>query len=119
MASFRKKHARQTVKGEEMLYPIQQKDLYLYPWFGLFAGFKKELQETRDWIVIGYSFNDEFILSMFKEILSAGNHNMILVDPLAYQIVGSKFKGFKNIKWAGAKFGEPGINDYVINKLLK
>jgi hypothetical protein len=29
-------YAKRNVQGEFMLYPIQQKDLYLYPWFDLF-----------------------------------------------------------------------------------
>ena len=94
-SSARVKVGKEMVQAEQMLYPVQQKDLYLYPWLSLIAGFKDDLQRLRNWIVIGYSFNDEFILNIFKEFLSADpNYNLILLDPNAYQIAQSKFKEF-------------------------
>jgi hypothetical protein len=35
----------------------------------------------KTWIVIGYSFNDEFILNMFREALRIGDHRLTLVSP--------------------------------------
>ena len=87
----RKTYAKKKVLGEFMLYPIQQKDLYLYPWFDLFYRFKEDLQRIKTWIVIGYSFNDEFILNMFREALRNGDHRLILVSPDADNIVKIKF----------------------------
>ena len=87
----RKTYAKKKVWGEFMLYPIQQKDLYLYPWFDLFYKFKDDLKHIRTWIVIGYSFNDEFIRNMFGEALSLGDHKLILVNPNADDIVKKKF----------------------------
>jgi len=48
-----------------MLYPIQQKDLYLHPWITLFDEFKYGLEVCDRWYVVGYGFNDEFIFEIF------------------------------------------------------
>ena len=32
------------VEGETMLYPIQQKDPYIYPWLDIFRQFKEDLK---------------------------------------------------------------------------
>lgn len=84
---FQKTRSKREVTGEYILYPIQQKDLYLYPWFDLFYIFKDELQHTKTWIVIGYRFNDEFILNMFVEAFGTGDHKLILVTPHAKGVV--------------------------------
>jgi hypothetical protein len=68
----RKKHGKSSVQEELMIYPIQQKDLYLYPWFDLFKQFKTDLDHMKNWIFIGYSFNDEFITNIILEILKKG-----------------------------------------------
>jgi hypothetical protein len=46
LPSYRAKHGKQPVEGEMILYPLHQKDLYLYPWFELFKGFKHDLSKT-------------------------------------------------------------------------
>ena len=45
------------------------------------------MKRTKTWIVIGYSFNDEFILHMFVEALGAGDHKLILVTPNPNDVV--------------------------------
>jgi hypothetical protein len=74
-----------------LLYPIDQKDLYLDPWFDIFQGFKEDLSGTRNWLVVGYSFNDLFIREIFLECLERGNHRLIVVCPEASNIVEKKF----------------------------
>lgn len=71
----RKKYGKTQVEGELMIYPIQQKDLYLYPWFDLFKQFKANLDHTKCWIFIGYGFNDEFITNMILETLKKGGRS--------------------------------------------
>ena len=61
---------RLRLKGEVMVFPIQQKDLYLHPWITLFQDLKRGLKDFNEWIVIGYAFNDEFIFEIFKESFS-------------------------------------------------
>jgi hypothetical protein len=36
LAEAKSTFAKQKVTGELIFYPLQQKDLYLYPWFDLF-----------------------------------------------------------------------------------
>lgn len=102
-----------------MLYPIQQKDLYLYPWFNLSYRFKEDLERTKTWIVIGYSFNDEFILNMFGEALKIGDHKLILVTPDADDIMERKFSLFSTVKVrkVSRKFGEKQTTIDIVNEL--
>lgn len=79
------------VTGEMMLYPLNQKDLYLHPWLELFRGFKEDLLNTQNWLVIGYSFNDLFIRNIFKESLKRSKSKLIVVCPKASEIVQEKF----------------------------
>jgi SIR2-like domain len=92
------------VTGQAMLYPIQQKDLYLDPWFDLFKSFKKHLAEKQIWIVIGYSFHDPFIKEIFREALSE-DRRMIIVDPKAKSIKKDLFN-FDNVSTLPYEFHE-------------
>jgi len=76
---------RHQTEGEVMIFPIQQKNLYLYPWINQFLHFKQALQETQEWIVIGYAFNDEFILNVFKEALTP-QKKLIIINPHAEEL---------------------------------
>lgn len=73
---------RHQTSGEVMIFPIQQKDLYLYPWIYQFLHFKQALEETAEWVIVGYAFNDEFILNIFKEALTSAKH-LIIINPQA------------------------------------
>lgn len=73
-------------KGEAMLYPIQQKDLYLNPWITLFQELKNGLQVSDSWYVIGYAFNDEFVMEIFLEALTQGKR-MIIINPHAKDLI--------------------------------
>lgn len=93
--SYRAKYVKQLVEDELMLYLLHQKDLYLYPWFDLFKGFKYDLSKTKTWISIGYRFNDEFIRNIFHEVLNSGEHKLVIVTPDADEIVSSKFSNYE------------------------
>ena len=104
----RVKIAGRVVEGEIMLYPIQQKDLYADPWLEIFRQFKKDLKTAKNWIVLGYSFNDEYVKAMFLEVLKDANfkHKLIIVHPHVKEI-GTKFDGKQdNIIYIKAKLGE-------------
>ena len=74
-------------KGEVMLFPIQQKDLYLHPWFTLFQDLKIGLSTAQKWYVIGYAFNDEFICNTFQEsLVDDPSKILILINPEANKI---------------------------------
>jgi hypothetical protein len=115
--SYRNRYGKQQVEGELMLYPLKQKDLYLNPWFDLFRGFKYDLSRTRNWISIGYAFNDEFILNIFQETLSRDGHKLIIVSPNVEKIVADKFSSHKNIGIVKAKFGERGTISKFLDEL--
>lgn len=92
-----------------MLYPIQQKDLYLYPWYDIFKQFKQDLIKTRNWIVIGYSFNDEFIRNMLLEVFRQEKQNsrMLIIHPRAREIVQKfRWQDMEKIKPITAKLGQ-------------
>lgn len=72
--------------GKAMIYPIQQKDLYLHPWIRLFEEFKTGLRLSDIWYVIGYAFNDEFIREIFTEIFTE-KKKLILINPDATEII--------------------------------
>jgi len=67
-------------KGIAMLYPIQQKDLYLHPWITLFQELKFGLKACDRWYIIGYAFNDPFILEIFEESFTS-QKRMIIINP--------------------------------------
>lgn len=75
-----------TTKGQIMLFPIQQKDLYLQPWFTLLQDLRLGLSKKDTWYVIGYAFNDIFIKNMFEESLKSRNARLIIVNPEAKEI---------------------------------
>jgi|CXWL01.1.fsa_nt_gi hypothetical protein len=82
---------RHEIEGEVMLFPIQQKDLYLHPWITLFQNLKNGLHDCHNWIVVGYSFNDEFIFEVFKEAFYENDGKILtIIDPDAKEI-RSKF----------------------------
>ena len=91
--SKRPKIGGKTVEREQVLYPIQQKDLYIHPWYDIFRQFKQDLSKTLNWIVIGYSFNDEFIRNMFLEVFRQEKQDsrMLIIHPRAREIV-QKFR---------------------------
>jgi hypothetical protein len=103
-----------SVKGQAMLYPIRQKDLYLEPWFNLFRGLKKDLFQTPIWIVIGYSFNDPFIKGIFLECLERGRHKMIIVHPCA-QNIKEKMFNHDDVKVVPKKFHEDNAKELLVN----
>lgn len=73
-------------EGNVLLFPIQQKDMYLHPWFTLFQDLKTGLLQSKTWYVIGYAFNDPFIFNVFKETLSYDIAKLILINPDAVKI---------------------------------
>jgi hypothetical protein len=118
LESLRARYGRNRVAGELMLYPIEQKDMYLYPWFNLFHRFKNDLTHTTNWIVIGYGFNDEFIRNTFCEVLDEGNHRLIIVSPRANEIGDKFFSDYEGIiRKVVGKFGEPNLVEKIISDL--
>jgi len=112
-------HRELTKKGIVIL-PNQQKDLYMHPWITLFQNLKDGLHNCNVWIVIGYSFNDEFILNVFREAFNE-HKLLILISPHAEKLL-SKFpkNRHKQITVLPIKFGDQNFplqfTDFLENK---
>jgi hypothetical protein len=109
------------VEGEQLLYPIQQKDLYKYPWYDIFKQFKIDLSKTRNWVVIGYSFNDEFIRNIFLEVLNQTGQKsrMLIVHPKANEITKKfQWENIQNIKSIPGKLGEASTLKEIVRVLV-
>lgn len=117
MDTQKRRLGNQNIVGELMLYPIQQKDLYLYPWFNLFYRLKDDLSHTKNWIVLGYSFNDEFIRNTFFEIMKDRAYKMLLVDPNAKAIVEKHFVTNNNVIPIVGKFEDNDIVSKILSQL--
>jgi len=104
-------------QGEMMLFPIQQKDLYLDPWITFFQHFKLGLKQLPHWVVVGYAFNDEFIREIFIEALTSSKR-MYIINPHASEII-QKFPEEKRqyIKAIQMKFGDDYFQQNFLEKL--
>jgi len=96
---------RRKKKGTAMLYPIQQKDLYKYPWDTLFQSLKQGLKNSDWWYIVGYALNDEFILNIFIEIFNS-TKTIVIINPHAEDLRNKFPESMRsNIKTLKAKFG--------------
>ena len=98
--------------GQMMIYPVQQKELYLEPFVSMFRILNSELRSKPIWIVIGYSFNDPIIREIFIRN-SDDNKRIVFVHPNARKIRDKKLAKIKgDFSSLGRKFGEP--HDFII-----
>jgi hypothetical protein len=68
------------IVDEIMIYPLSQKQLYFTPYIQLFRILEADLEKRDFWIVIGYSFRDIIIRTMFeKALLRQKNNRKILL----------------------------------------
>ena len=89
-----------------MIYPIQQKELYLEPYISMFKLLNRELKEKKIWIIVGYSFNDSIIREIFIRN-SRKDKIIIYVHPHAQDIQNKKLKNVKGRFYPiNKKFGE-------------
>ncbi|NOJ28082.1 MAG: hypothetical protein DA330_08755, partial [Nitrososphaera sp.] len=69
---------------------------------------------------IGYSFNDPFILDIFKEARKKGKHRIIIVEPHLNELVTEKFGGwYEDIKGIMQEFGHSPIGDRVAELMIR
>ena len=52
-----------------LIYPVKQKEMYVYPWLDLFFLFRRALYASKVLIFIGYSFNDVYLRSLVDQCL--------------------------------------------------
>ncbi len=79
--------------GQVMLYPIEEKALFVDPYMTMFLQLNRELATTPYWFVIGYSFGDRFIREIFMRNSKQGVR-LVLLHPHADQIA-KQLDGFK------------------------
>lgn len=107
------------VEGELMIYPISQKNLYLYPWLDFIKQFKNDLRLCKNWLVIGYSFNDQFITQIFLEEIAKGGHQLVMVNPDAPKIMSKKLYNYQDfVKNVTQKFGKKDISSSILTLVL-
>ncbi len=72
-------------EGDVLIFPLSQKALYFEPYIPMFYRLNKELQMTRVWIVIGYSFRDPVIRDIFVT-QSSPDKKLVLLHPHSSEI---------------------------------
>jgi SIR2-like domain len=76
-----------------IIYPLSQKQLYFTPFIQLFRILDAELMKRVFWIVIGYSFRDVIIRTMFERAMMDDNkRKLLLVHPHATEQIRPLFK---------------------------
>jgi len=79
--------------GQVMLYPIEEKALFVEPYMTMYLQLNRELATTPYWFVIGYSFGDRFVRDIFIRN-SKQSVRMVLLHPHAEDIA-KRLDGFK------------------------
>jgi len=105
--------------GEQIiLYPIQQKDTLIPPYFDMFYAFRQALEQTRKWIVIGYSFADEIIRAMLARA-STSDTVLVLVHPDNNTVkkIESEPGWQGKIRHIPARFGDPPTNQQIAQNI--
>lgn len=87
-------HMGRRFRGEMMLYPIAEKELYLNPYISMLLRLNRELERKPVWVVIGYSFNDPVVREIFLSKSKRGKH-LILVHPEATTVCDDKVHRMK------------------------
>lgn len=67
-------HMGRRYRGEMMLYPVAEKELYLDPYISMLLRLNRELEKKSTWFVAGYSFSDPVIREIFLRKSSADKH---------------------------------------------
>lgn len=94
--------------GQVMLYPIEEKELYVEPYLTMFQQLNRELASTDKWIVIGYSFADRFIREVFVHNSQKGTR-LVLLHPSGKE-VAKRLSGFRGrLDVLEMRFGEGNV----------
>ena len=81
-----------------MIYPTSEKPLYLEPWIRLLMLFKRALAQSLYWVVIGYSFNDEYTRNIILETLSRGFHKLAIIGRSGTDTKNRFFDRYSNVR---------------------
>ncbi len=105
--------------GQVMLYPIEEKELYVEPYQTMYLMLNRELAQSARWVVVGYSFGDRIVRDIF---VRNGQKTtvLIVVHPRA-DTIADRLAGFPgSLKPISARFGEDGYthtNDLISRAL--
>jgi hypothetical protein len=102
-----------------MMYPTNDKSLYLEPWIKFIMLFKRAVAQSNYLVVIGYSFNDEYIRNIFLENLNDATRKMAILNPSGAQIKEQFFSKYANVKGFDLKVEEISIYSHNVINWLK
>ena len=93
--------------GELMIYPVEQKELYVDPYISMFVQLNRELKNKSIWVIIGYSFNDPIIREVFIRN-SDETKRIVLLHLDAQKVKGQRLVNIKckEMFLLNQKFGE-------------
>ena len=81
------------IKEDLIIYPLSQKQLYFTPFIQLFRILEAELRKRELWIIVGYSFRDIIIRTMFERAFAENSKSkMLLVHPHATEQIKPVFR---------------------------
>jgi len=108
--------------GEMMIYPVQEKELYLEPYISMFKLLNHELKLKSIWVIIGYSFNDPVIREIFLRN-SDERKQIVLVHSYAQKVKEQRLNEIKCKRFdlLNQDFGEDNFREvnYSIIKCVK
>jgi len=87
-------HMGRKYKGEMMLYPIAEKELYLDPYVSMILRLNRELEKKSTWVVIGYSFADPVIREIFLRKFNS-KKKLVLVHKKASEVYRERLSHIK------------------------
>jgi hypothetical protein len=107
--------------GPMMIYPIQQKELYVEPFISMFTLLNRVLKERKNWIIIGYSFNDPVIKEIFLRNSDASK-NIVYLHPHSDEILNGDLSLLRGntvpiINYFGQHEGYQNINQEIVDLL--
>jgi len=98
--------------GQVMLYPLEEKDLFVEPYQTMFLMLNRELAAAKHWIVVGYSFGDRILRDIFIQN-SRPETILLLLHPNASK-VSERLVGFRGSRRPiDARFGGEDFNQVM------
>lgn len=95
---------RRKFLGRVMLYPIEEKDLFVEPYETMYLMLNRELATARKWVVVGYSFGDRILRDIFVQN-SRKETSLILLHPEATHLAQRLVDFQGTVKPLDGRFG--------------
>jgi len=98
-----------------MIYPMREKEIYKDPFFELFTRLKTCLCSEKICAVIGYSFRDEHIKSIFFDAIKSnpGIRKIIVIDKDPDKVKKNLGRIGRKIETIKGEFGEESVFEYL------